>query len=124
MAALIPCPRRIIVDGKLAAYKGMLITEEQAEAFGLSSGEKSKPNNVCEEKSSAPDPSVADTASTLGSPSTQKPAADTSSATSSTSAQKSADAAIASKVAAIKQGAVAKRGAQDPTDDANAGGDE
>lgn len=35
MSALIPCPCRVVIDGKLVAYKGMPITEEQAEEFGL-----------------------------------------------------------------------------------------
>lgn len=35
MTALIPCPCRVVIDGKLVAYKGMPITEEQAEEFGL-----------------------------------------------------------------------------------------
>lgn len=35
MTALIQCPCRVVIDGKLVAYKGMPITEEQAEEFGL-----------------------------------------------------------------------------------------
>ena len=35
MSAFIPCPCRVVIDGKLVAYKGMPITEEQAEEFGL-----------------------------------------------------------------------------------------
>ena len=35
MTALITCPCRVVIDGKLVAYKGMPITEEQAEEFGL-----------------------------------------------------------------------------------------
>lgn len=35
MAALIKCPKRVVVDGRLAAFEGQMITEEEAKRLGL-----------------------------------------------------------------------------------------
>lgn len=40
VSKMFPCPRRVYVGGKLAAYKGMLISEEQAEELGITCAEE------------------------------------------------------------------------------------
>lgn len=36
----VKCPKRIVIDGRLAAFEGQLLTQEQAKALGLEKPEK------------------------------------------------------------------------------------
>ncbi len=40
------CPKRVVVDGKLAAFEGQLLTQEQAKALGVAEPEKKQPKKV------------------------------------------------------------------------------